>query len=104
MELLNRFVELPPLVVDSVTALIVGALVFAINWIILRVPIFKFLSAYAQEWGLALAAAAILWFQNAVPDIYAAIAVHAVELILAIIAVVTGFRTFAKRRGLQGFL
>lgn len=103
MELLQSFVQLPDAVVVSVTALIVGAVVFGVNWLIARVPLLSFLAAYAEQWGVAAAAALILWFQNAVPDIYAAVAVHAVELVLAIIAVYKTLRTLAKRRGVQGF-
>lgn len=104
MELLQNFVQLPDGVVVAVTSLIVGAVVFGVNWLIVRVPLLRFLAAYAQEWGIALAAAAILWFQNAVPDIYAAVAVHAVELVLAIIAVYKTLHTFAKKSGAQGFV
>ena len=103
MNLLQSFVELPAPIMASVTALIVGAAIFGVNWLIVRVPLLKFLANYAQEWGVLIAAALIMWFQNVVPDIYAAIAIHAVELVLAIIAVFSALRAYAKVRGVKGF-
>jgi hypothetical protein len=103
MNLLQSFVELPAPIVASVTALIVGAVIFGVNWLIVRVPLLKFLANYAQEWGIVIAAALIMWFQSTVPDIYAAIAIHAVELVLAIIAVFSTLHTLAASRGVKGF-
>lgn len=104
LELLQNFVELPAPLVSAVTVLIVSAVVFAVNFIVARVPLFSWLKVYAEQWGYLAAAALIAWFQNAVPDVYAAVAVHALELALAIIAVVKALRIFAARRGVQGFV
>ena len=101
--MLANFVELPVPLQDAITALIVSAVVLLVHLLAVRVPLFKFLEAYAREWGLGIAAALLLWFQNAVPDQYAQVAIHAVELVLAILALVLGAIKFAARRGVQGF-
>ena len=102
-ELLQSFVQLPEPLVATVTALIVSGVVLAVQLLVARVPLLKFLANYAEEWGYMLAAGLLAWFQNAVPDAYAEVAVYGLYLVLAIIAVATAARKALAARGVRGF-
>lgn len=101
--MIETFVELPAEQKIAITALIVGLVATAAQFIIARVPWLGFLQRYAQEWGLLLAAGALSWFQNAIPDAFGAVAIAGVQLVLAIFAVIGFIRAFAKSRNVKGF-
>ena len=96
-----NFVALPSDVQLAIQALVVAAVAFAIQFVIVRVPFLKFLAAYAQEWGLLLSAAVIDFIQNALPTGSDDVSIKAILFILALIGM---FVKFAKSRKVEGFV
>lgn len=98
--MLAYFVELPQEAQLAIVGLAVVLVDLAVTAAIAYVPWLAFLEAYKEEWGLALGALAIQLLQNALPGgEYAAISILAVQLVLAILAVVMGAKKFLAKRG-----
>jgi hypothetical protein len=71
----------------------------AVSWLFVKIialwaPL-KFLDQFRLPLAMALSAELIGWIQNAVPDAYGAVAVLALQLVLAVLAL---FITFDKLR------
>jgi len=97
---MQGFVALPTDVQLALTAVIVSAVVFAVQFAIGRFPWLSFFSAYAREWGLAIAALLIEYIQNALPTGYDDVSVKLILFVLALIGV---FVKFAAARNVKGF-
>lgn len=94
------FVELPQSVQLAVIGLVVVLVDLAVTAAIAYLPWLAFLEPYKEEWGLALGALAVQFLQNALPGgEYTAISILAVQLVLAILAVVMGVKKFLAKRG-----
>lgn len=96
------FVALPDPVKLGITAVVVWAVSFFIAKLIALVPFLSFLEEFREPLALAIAATLIGALENAIPDAYGAIAVIAIQLILAILAFF-GVGNVLKRRGVKGF-
>ena len=98
------FVELPVetqlLIVGFAVALVNLAVTAAIAYI----PWLAFLEPYKEEWGLALGAAAVTTIQNWLPGAYPEASILAVQLVLAIIAIVMAAKKFLAKRGASKLL
>jgi hypothetical protein len=96
------FVALPDGVRLGITAVVVWVVSFFLAKLIALVPFLSFLEEFREPLALAIAAALIGWIENIVPDAYGAIAVIAIQLILAILAFF-GVGNVLKKRGVKGF-
>src|SRR5215207_2495919 len=99
-----NFVELPSEVQLAVIGLAVVLVDLAVTFAISYVPWLAFLEPYKQEWGLLLGAAAVTVIQNFLPTSYPEASVLAVQLVLAIIAIVVGAKKFLAKRGAEKLL
>lgn len=99
---INGFVELPDPLKVAVTSFVLAAFSFAFAKLIALIPFLAFLEQYRQSVAMLAAVALIGWFQNAVPDAYAAVAILALQLVLAVLAL---FKVgdVLKLRGVKGF-
>lgn len=93
------FVELPANVQLAVVGLVVVLVNLAVTAAIAYVPWLAFLEQYKEEWGLALGALAVTSIQNWLPTQYPEASVLAVQLVLAILAIVMGAKKFLAKRG-----
>ena len=95
-----NFVALPTDVQLAILAVVIAAVAFAIQWVIVAVPWLAFLANYAREWALLLSALLIDFIQNALPtgsdDV-------SIKLILFILALIGMFVKFAAVRQVKGF-
>lgn len=93
------FVELPSDVQLAVVGVVVVLVGLAVEFAISYVPWLAFLRNYAQEWGLLLGAVVLEAVQNWLPSEYPEASILAVQLVLAIIAIIMGARKFLVNRG-----
>lgn len=93
------FVALPDPIKVSITALIVWAVAWLFAKVITLVPFLSFLDPFKEPIALAIAAALIGAFEQAIPDAYAQVAIVGVQLLLAILALFG----VGKQLGKQGF-
>lgn len=98
------FVELPPNTQLAIVGLAVVLVDLAVTALISYVPWLSFLEAYKEEWGLLLGAAAVSAIQNWLPTQYPEASILAVQLVLAIIAIVMGAKKFLAKRGASKLL
>ena len=99
------FVELPQSVQLAIVGLVVVLVDLGVTALIAYAPWLAFLEAYKEEWGLALGALAVTVLQNWLPGgEYTQISILAVQLILAILAVVMGAKKFLAKRGARKLL
>jgi hypothetical protein len=100
--MIQGFVELPDELKIVITSLILAAVSFVFAKLIALVPFLAFLEQFRQPVAMAVAAALIGWFQNIVPDAYAAVAILGLQLVLAVLAL---FKVgdVLKERGVKGF-
>jgi hypothetical protein len=96
---MNWFVELPSDTQLAVVGLIVVLVDLAVTALISYVPWLAFLEEYKEEWGLMLGAVAVEAVQNWLPSQYPEASVLAVQLVLAIIAIVLASKKFLAKRG-----
>lgn len=98
------FVDLPPSVELSVTAVVTAAFYLLVRFVVAQLPwLGGFFEKYAAEWALALSVAFIGWLENFLPSAYPDISVLAVQLVLAILAAVgVGIKLLAGRN-VKGF-
>lgn len=80
------FVQLPDADVTIINGLVIAVVGFALSYLITLIPFLNFLSQYAEPFGLAISAALVNAFQNAVPDQFAGAAVLGVEFVLSLLA------------------
>lgn len=99
--MLAYFVSLPDGVKVGITAVVLAVVSFLLAKLIALVPFLKFLEAYRESLAMGIAIALIEAIQNAVPDAYAPIAVLALELVLAVLALL-GVGNQMKRQGILG--
>lgn len=83
----NGFVSLPDPVKAGVTAVVLWLVSTLFTNAVLLLPFLSFLIPFASPIALAVAAAMIGWFERIIPDAWGAVAVYAVQLVLAILAV-----------------
>jgi hypothetical protein len=93
------FVELPSDVQLAVVGVVVVLVGLAVEFAIAYVPWLAFLRNYAQEWGMLLGAVVLEAIQNWLPSEYPEASILAVQLVLAIIAIIMGARKFLVNRG-----
>lgn len=93
----NGFVALPDPVKLAVTALVLWGVSTLFTNAVLLLPFLAFLVPFADPIGMAIAAALIGWFQKAIPDAWGTVAVFAVQLVLAILAVLGIGQTLATQ-------
>jgi len=100
--MIEGFVQLPDELKIVITSLILAAVSFVFAKLIALVPFLSFLEQFRQPVAMAVAAALIGWFQNIVPDAYAAVAILGLQLVLAVLAL---FKVgdVLKERGVKGF-
>jgi hypothetical protein len=96
------FVELPDGVKNGITSVVLVAVSFGLAKLITLIPLFKFLDQYREPVAYAIALALIEAIQAAVPDAYGAVAVLAIQLVLAIQALF-GIANTLKQRGYRFF-
>ena len=96
------FVELPGDAKAGITAVVLVAVSFFFVKLITLFSFLQFLEPFREPLALAISAELIGWVQNAVPDAYGAVAILAIQLLLAILAVF-GFFNVLKTRGVKGF-
>lgn len=96
------FVELPGDVKAGITAFLLVVVSWIFARLIVLVPFLKFLEQFREPLALAISVELINLIQNAVPDAFGAVAVLALQLILAVLAL---YMTFFKLRdmGVKGF-
>lgn len=96
------FVELPGTVKADITALVI----FIISWLFMKlvelVPALKFLEEFRVPLAMALASQLIGLIEVGVPDAYGAVAILAIQLILALVALFLGAQKL-KDRGVRAF-
>ena len=91
------FVALPDDLKVGITALVLWAISWAFVQLITLVPFLKFLDDFKQPLALAISAALIGAFEDAVPDQYGNVAIIGVQLVLAIIAMFQVNKTLGAR-------
>lgn len=96
---MNWFVELPGETQLAIIGLVVVLVDLAVTALISYVPWLDFLERYKEEWGLTLGALAVEMIQNWLPGQYPEASVLAVQLVLAIIAIVMATKKFLVARG-----
>jgi hypothetical protein len=96
------FVQLPDTVQAGITAVILWAVSWLFVQLITLVPWLAFLDEFKTPLAMAIAAALIGWIQNAVPDAYGAVAILAIQLVLAILALFKVGEVLQKRN-VRGF-
>lgn len=95
-------VDLPDTVEANITALVL----FGVSWLFVQlitlVPFLKFLDEFKVPLSMGIAAQLIGFIESAVPDAYGAVAILAIQLLLAVVAL---FLTAEKlrARGVKGF-
>lgn len=99
-----NFVELPSETQLAIVGLAVVVVDLAVTVAISYIPWLAFLEPYKEEWGLALGAAAVTAIQNWLPTQYPEASTLAVQLVLAIIAIVMGAKKFLAKRGANKLL
>ena len=100
--LIQSFVALPDEVKVTITALVLWAVSFAFSKLLALVPALGFLEQFREPLALAIAAALIGWFEAAIPDAFAGVAVLAVQLVLAVLAALGLFKGLAAS-GVKAF-
>lgn len=99
------FVELPAETQLAVIAAIAALVDLAITAAIAYAPWLSWLEPYKEEWGMAAGAAALAFLQNALPGgEWAEVSILAVQLVLAILAVVGFVKKFLAKRGAEKLL
>lgn len=96
---MNWFVELPSDTQLAIVGLVVILVDLAVTAAIAYVPWLAFLEKYKEEWGLALGALAVEAVQNWLPGAYPEASILAVQLVLAVIAIVMATKKFLAARG-----
>src|SRR5687767_9907040 len=96
---MNWFVELPSETQLAVLGLAVVLVDLAVTYAISYVPWLAFLEEYKEEWGMLAGVAALAALQNALPSQYPEASILAVQLVLAIIAIVMGIKKFLANHG-----
>lgn len=95
---MEGFVALPDEVKIGITSVVLFVVSFALAKLIALVPFLAFLNAYREPLAFAIAAALIEALQNVIPDAFAAVAILAAQLLLAILAAF-GVGAVMKRQG-----
>jgi hypothetical protein len=93
------FVELPAETQLAVIGLIAALVDLGINALIAYAPWLGWLEPYKEEWGHMAGVAVLAFLQNLLPGDYAEASILAVQLVLAIIAIVMGAKKFLAKRG-----
>jgi hypothetical protein len=101
---MNWFVELPSETQLAIVGLVIVLVDLAVTAAISYVPWLAFLEAYKEEWGLLAGAAAVTAIQNWLPTQYPEASILAVQLVLAVIAIVMGVKKFLVNRGASKLL
>ncbi len=96
------FVELPERVSTGIVAVVLVGVSFVFAKLIAMVPFLKFLENFREPLGLAIAWQLIGFIQNIVPDAYGAVAIIALQLILAVLALFTAAQKLREMR-VRGF-
>lgn len=85
--LINGLIVLPEPIKASITAVVVYLVSLLFANLILLAPFLVFLEQFKIPLALAIAMAVIAWIEKVVPDLYASVAIAALQLVLAILAV-----------------
>lgn len=96
---MNWFVELPGDTQLAIIGLVVVLVDLGVTALISYAPWLAFLERYKEEWGLALGALAVKLIQNWLPGQYPEASILAVQLVLAVIAIVMATKKFLAARG-----
>jgi hypothetical protein len=81
----QKFVEFPDTIKVGITAVIVWVVLFAVNYLIGILPFLAFLLPFVNPIALSVAAALVLWLQNALPGEYPEVSLAAIKLILLVL-------------------
>lgn len=100
----NGFVELPDPVKAGITAVVVWLLATLFTNLILLVPFLAFLVPFQLPIALALAAALIGWLERIIPDAWGTVAVLAIQVVLALLAMIGVGQALAAQGALPSLL
>ena len=99
---MEGFVALPEDVKAGILAVVLFAVSFVFAKLIALVPFLKFLEDFRAPLALAIGASLIGWLENALPSGYDAVAILALQLVLAVLAMF-GVGEVLKAKGVKGF-
>ena len=100
-----NFVELPPDTQLAVAAFVAVAVDLLVTALISYAPWLGWLADYKEEWAKVAAAFVLGLLQNALPGgEWTQVSILAVQLILAVLAVVTMAKKFLAKRGARKLL
>jgi len=93
------FVELSGDTQLAIVGLVIVLVDLAVTAAISYAPWLSFLESYKEEWGLLLGAVAVSAIQGWLPTQYPEASALAVQLVLAVIAIVMGAKKFLAKKG-----
>ena len=99
---MEGFVALPEDVKAGILAVVLFAISFVFAKLIALVPFLAFLEELREPLALAIGASLIGALENALPTGYDAVAILALQLILAVLAMF-GLGNVLKEKGVKGF-
>ena len=108
MNFINRVragvIALPEPLKASLTAVVVVVVSVLFANLVLLLPFLAFLEPFKVQVAIAAAMTLIAFIEKAVPDMYAAVAIAAIQLVLAILAVFGIGQTLAAMGALPALL